>query len=180
MANGPTELYAALVRAHAADLYRYAVRLTGDTDFAEDVVQETFQEAWRGLAGLRSPEAGRAWLFQIMRNRHAHGVRAASRRPAPSSGIDELSQTCGDAPDRSALQRALDDLDARFKTPFLMVFLEGLTCQETADALGIPLGTVLSRVHRARAALRVTLEVDADVDTRAVVLDDHPMSGRRR
>jgi RNA polymerase sigma-70 factor (ECF subfamily) len=179
MANGRTELYATLVRAHAADLYRYAVRLTGCPDFAEDVVQETFQEAWRGLAGLRSPEAGRAWLFQILRNRHAHGVRAASRRPVPSSGVDELSHASSDAPDRSGLQRALDELDERFKTPFLMVFLEGLTCQETADALGIPLGTVLSRVHRARAALRVALEADAEVDARVLAIDDHPISGRR-
>jgi RNA polymerase sigma-70 factor (ECF subfamily) len=178
MAAGPTEQYAMLVRTHAADLYRFAVRLSNSTAVAEDLVQETFQAAWRGLASLRAPEAGRAWLFQILRNRWAHVVRDASRRPVGSTDIDGVAGTGTDASSRSALQRALDDLDERFKVPFLMIFLEGLTCQETADALGIPLGTVLSRVHRARAALRVALA--SDEDARVVRLDENRAHGRRR
>jgi RNA polymerase sigma-70 factor (ECF subfamily) len=116
-------------------------------------------------------------LFRILRNRHAHVVRAASRRPAPSAGVDALADAGTEPPDRPALQRALDELDERFKIPFLMVFLEGLTCQETADELGIPLGTVLSRVHRARVALRTALDVGDP--GRVVALGDPRTHGRR-
>lgn len=150
----PEQRYEALVRTHAADLYRCAYRLTGARTTAEDLVQETFSEAWRALASLSSAQAARAWLFAILRHRHAHLVRGASRRPTVATGVDELVATVRDDATQSALQRALDRLDERFKEALLMVFLEGLTCQETADALGVPLGTVLSRIHRGRAALR--------------------------
>lgn len=171
MGERPEERYEALVRTHAADLYRCAYRLTGARAPAEDLVQETFSEAWRALPTLRCAEAARAWLFAILRHRHAHLVRGASRRPTVASGVDELATTMRE--DSGGLQHALDGLDERFKVPLLMVFLEGLTCQETADALGLPLGTVLSRIHRGRAALRDALE-----HGRVVRIDDRAQ--RRR
>jgi RNA polymerase sigma-70 factor (ECF subfamily) len=175
MGERPEERYEALVRTHAADLYRCAYRLTGARATAEDLVQETFSEAWRRLETLRCSQAARAWLFAILRHRHAHLVRGASRRPTVASGIDELAGVARD--EANGLQRALDQLDERVKVPLLMVFLEGLTCQETADALGLPLGTVLSRIHRGRAALRETLDHS---NGRVVRIDDGARAQRRR
>jgi RNA polymerase sigma-70 factor (ECF subfamily) len=171
------ELYETLVSAHATDLFRFAFRLTGSTSAAEDLVQETFQEAWRGLSRLRCPESGRAWLFQILRNRQAHRVRAAGRRPRITTDVDALPERAVDPSSRSSLQDALDELDERYTVPFLMVFVEGLTCRETAEALGLPIGTGLSRIHRARAALRRTLELEGD--PRVVTLEGARTKGRR-
>jgi RNA polymerase sigma-70 factor, ECF subfamily len=157
--------YEALVRDHAADLYRMAYRLTGRPEAAEDLTQETFVEAWRSIGSLREPDKARAWLFQILRHRYAHGARDASRRPRAGVSLDQVDSSMASAPDtaeeeaskRDELQLALNGLDGTFKEPFLMVFLEGLTCREAAEHLGVPLGTVLSRIHRARMALREAL-----------------------
>jgi RNA polymerase sigma-70 factor, ECF subfamily len=180
MSDPGAQRYETLVRAHAADLFRFAYRLSGTHAAAEDLLQETFSEAWRCIEQLRTPSAGRAWLLQILRHRHAHQQRGAARRPTLGGDVDVLESREQDCSMRDDLQGALDELDDRFKVPFLLVFLEGLTCQETADALGLPLGTVLSRIHRARVALRASL--DEPVVPRAVVrLGDLPHAqGRRR
>lgn len=109
----------------------------------------------------------------------AHSQRGAARRPTLGGDIDVLASDEQDGSMRDALQRALDRLDVRFKVPFLLVFLEGLTCQETADELGLPLGTVLSRIHRARVALRASLDEPAD-PRKVVRLDDVPRAQGRR
>jgi RNA polymerase sigma-70 factor, ECF subfamily len=179
MPDRGAQRYEALVRAHAPDLFRFAYRLTGTRAAAEDLLQETFSEAWRCLAQLRKPAAARAWLLQILRHRHAHSQRGAARRPTLGGDIDRLESGEQDGSMRDALQRALDELDDRFKVPFLLVFLEGLTCQETADELGVPLGTVLSRIHRARIALRASLDEPA-VPQKVVRLDDVPRAQGRR
>ncbi len=70
-------------------------------------------------------------------------------------GLGDVSETLAQ---RDELQSMLDVLEERYRLPLLMVFLEGMTCQETADTLGIPLGTVLSRIHRARKFLRKQLD----------------------
>lgn len=169
--------YEGLVRSHAADLYRFAFRLTGARAVAEDLVQETLSEAWRCVDQLRAQAAARPWLFQILRHRHAHLRRGASRRPSVEIGVDALAGEGSDSVACSSLQHALDLLDDRFKVPFLMVFLEGLTCQEAADALDLPLGTVLSRIHRARIALRAA--IDAEPRARVVPIDAARTQGRR-
>jgi RNA polymerase sigma factor (sigma-70 family) len=157
------ELYARLVRSHGADLFRFGYRLSGDVHIAEDLVQDTFSEAWRGRAALRDETCVRAWLFQILRYRYAHLVRDRGRRPrivGDAEGIEPTSLESDPAAGihrRDELQRALDGLADHFKLPFLMVFLQGLTCQEVAEALDLPVGTVLSRLHRARKALRCAL-----------------------
>jgi RNA polymerase sigma-70 factor (ECF subfamily) len=170
VASGPNaeserELYARLVRNYAADLYRFGFRLCGDAHLAEDLVQETYGEAWRGRGRLRERSKARAWLFQILRYRYAHHMRARGRRPRVVGS--DVGDGVGTDPNvtvgnRDELQRALDALDDRFKIPFLMVFVEGLSTKECAAALEIPTGTVLSRLHRARAALRTTLRPEAN------------------
>jgi RNA polymerase sigma-70 factor (ECF subfamily) len=165
------ETYERLVRSHAAELYRFAFRLCGHRETAEDLVQETYSEAWRSLVSLRDAEVGRAWLFQILRNRYSHWVRDSGRRLRPTASIDQLNgeltrpgpDVLGKLANQELIQEALDALDDRYKEPFLMVFAAGLTCQQVADQLQMPLGTVLSRIHRARLFLRRFLrEIDQD------------------
>jgi len=172
------DVYEQLVRDNAAGLYRYAFRLCGRAETAEDLVQETFTEAWRGIGSLRDSAKGRAWLFQILRFRFAHFVRDARRRLQPIDHGDAIEfepEQPGDdvleaIANRELLQRALDALDETFKEPLLMVLLDGATCRETAEQLEIPLGTVLSRIHRGRAFLREFLR---NIDRR-----DDPLPNR--
>ncbi len=161
--------YEQWVREHSGDLYRFAFRLCGDADTADDLVQETFYHAWRGMGKLRQKEKARAWLFQILRYRYAHWARERSRRPVIAGSAEPLEEHAQTAAtpfevlaNRESLQMALDALEDRFKLPLLMVFLEGLTCQAAAEYLDIPLGTVLSRIHRARRRLRRALGEQAD------------------
>ena len=160
------KFYELLVRTHASDLYRFAFRLCGERETAQDLVQESYSEAWRSLDSLREMEKAKGWLFTILRYRYAHLQRDSGRRErklapleladstADSSSDDMLNKLAG----QDNLQKALDSLHSRFKEPFLMVFLEGLSCAETARQLGVPLGTVLSRIHRARTMLRQALD----------------------
>lgn len=162
MTSNRRQFYEQLVHAHSGDLYRFAYRLCGEPDIAEDLVQETFVEAWRSIRSLRDDKSARAWLYQILRHRFAHWVRRLKRTIRPDASMDvaeaEKSQPGPDVltrlADEDLLQQALNSIDERFKEPFLMVFLEGLTCAEAAEKLDIPRGTVLSRIHRARLALR--------------------------
>ncbi len=141
--------------------------MVGEHAAAEDVLQETYVEAWRSLDSLRDPRSGRAWLFAILRHRCARWVRKASRRPRATGAVADvagsLTQPGPDVVhllgDRERLQRLLDEMDPRFREALLTVFVEGLTPDEAAKALDIPRGTVLSRCHRARTFLRARLRV---------------------
>lgn len=153
--------YEALVEAHSAPIWRLAFRLTGDRQEGEDLTQETFYEAWRSLPSLRDPSRGRAWLAAILLHRASRRLRRRRREPPVARPIDEESDRAPPAgPDldrlarKEDLQRALDALDPDRRAAFLLVFHEGRTCLEAAELLGVPLGTVLSRVHRARLELR--------------------------
>ena len=167
--EGRRDRYERWVREHSEDLYRFAFRLCGEADTADDLVQETFYHAWKDMGKLRHKEKAKAWLFQILRYRYAHWVRERSRRPVIAGSAEPLEDHAQTAAtpfevlaNRESVQMALDTLEDRFKLPLLMVFMEGLTCQETADYLDIPLGTVLSRIHRARRRLRRSLGEQAD------------------
>ena len=159
--------YEQWVRQFAPELYRFAYRLTGRKEAAEDLVQETFTEAWHSIASQRHPERARAWLFQIMRYRYSHLVRDAQRRIHTGSSSELLEDYPAAATlppidvlaNEETLQAALGTLDNKLKETFLTVFMEGHTCRETAEILHIPIGTVLSRLDRARKALRAAIAV---------------------
>jgi RNA polymerase sigma-70 factor (ECF subfamily) len=168
MTPNDSELYASWVSTHAPGLFRFACRLTGSRDHADDLLQETFTEAWKSRHLLSDPAKARAWLFQILRHRWMHHLRDSSRRLRPLTGpaaqaamADQPSPSDNPAhnlAESDALQRALMILENDMRLPLLLVTMEGHTCQEVADMLGLPLGTVLSRIHRAKAALRDYLE----------------------
>ena len=147
-----------LVSQYAAALYRLAYRLVGDPHEAEDVVQDVFRSAWKSRSRYESARGARAWLTTILRRRVADRWR---KRPLPSTlaeaetleiGVEPAHPTEGQYSDE--MQQALDRLPAELRETLLLVVVGELTHQEAADVLGVPLGTVLSRVSRARQRLR--------------------------
>jgi RNA polymerase sigma-70 factor (ECF subfamily) len=147
-----------LVSQHAVALYRLAFRMVGDPHEAEDVVQDTFRSAWKSRSRYEAARGQRAWLTMILRRRVADRWR---KRPLPRTLAESETLEIGVEPPESALepytdemQRALDRLPAELRETLLLVVVGELTHQEAANVLNVPLGTVLSRVSRARQRLR--------------------------
>ncbi|MBN2023763.1 MAG: sigma-70 family RNA polymerase sigma factor [Pirellulales bacterium] len=154
-----------LVDAHAATLYRMAYRMVGDRHEAEDLVQDTFRSAWTSRASFEPGRSDRAWLVSILRRRSADHWRRRRLPMIVGGGLPPEVRVEGDDPlhDRftDAVQHALDALPGELRESLLLVVVGELTHREAARELGVPLGTVLSRVSRARARLRkLLLEVD--------------------
>lgn len=150
-----------LVDAHAGALYRIAYRMVGDRHEAEDIVQETYRSAWKSRDAYEEGRGDRAWLASILRRRvvdrwrrHAPPATFASDQ-APEVEVAAVDPLAGQYTDE--MQQALAQLPAELRETLLLVVVGELTHQEAADLLDIPLGTVLSRVSRARRRLRELL-----------------------
>lgn len=151
-----------LVDAHYEALYRYAYRLSGSAADAEDLTQETFGKALARLPQLREPDRARAWLFRILRNLYLHKVRDQKRhRVVPLDAVGDLPgrSTEDDMPeiDPAKLQAALDELDETFRTPIILFYFEEFSYRDIAEQMDLPIGTVMSRLARAKAYLRTRL-----------------------
>ncbi|MFE6871463.1 RNA polymerase sigma factor [Kitasatospora sp. NPDC057692] len=153
----------------AGDLYRYAVRATGDWAVAEDVVQLTFLEGWRLRHRLRDDDgAVRPWLFGIAANVLRNTARAARRHRAAMERLphretvpdfaDELVGRLDDSAQLAAARRALGRLRKAEREVFGLCVWAGLDYASAAEALGVPIGTVRSRLSRARTKLRALAE----------------------
>jgi RNA polymerase sigma-70 factor, ECF subfamily len=155
-----------VARVHGRKIYNYAYRLCGDPDDAADLVQEVLLRVRRGLASYQ-PGSFEGWLWRITRNAFIDEVRRRKRRPtsplpdavdrwqAPSSpGADEqfAASRLGDD-----VQRALMELPYEFREAVVMCDVVGLSYEEIAEAVAVPVGTVRSRIHRGRKALRSAL-----------------------
>lgn len=158
----------ALVTDHAPALYRMAFRLTGDRHEAEDVVQETFRSAWNSRERYESGRGDRAWLASILRRRVVDRWRRRPREGMITGGDAFDVETAGVNPladeYTDEMQAALARLPADLRETLLLVVVGELTHQEAAELLNVPLGTVLSRVSRARARLREYLSSAAKTD----------------
>jgi len=146
-------------------LRRYARGLTGDVHRADDLVQDTLERAWRRLSLWRRRGDLRAWAFSIMHNLYVDGLRARAGRPEDATGEDlpELPErpTQADALELRDLDRALQRLAPELRAVLLLVGVEDLSYRQAAAVLGVPLGTVMSRLSRARERLDALLRQDA-------------------
>jgi RNA polymerase sigma-70 factor (ECF subfamily) len=155
---GATRNVQLLVEAHYAPLYRYAYRLSGSGIDAEDLVQETFCQAQAKLAQLRDWDRAQAWLFSILRNIYLHRVRSSKVEKLVSlDGMAEIPDRVPEplpAVEPAQLQDALNQLPEGFRTPVILFYFEDFSYRDIAEHMDLPLGTVMSRLARAKAFLR--------------------------
>jgi RNA polymerase sigma-70 factor (ECF subfamily) len=152
-----------LVAEMERPLFYYVLKLLGDEDAALDVLQEVWVKVFRGIRALRAPEALRAWLYRVARGTALNRVRDAAARAGAEEALDEshdvATSDVGFGPDQVLeLHQALDRLDRKHREVLVLLFLEGLTVDEIAGIVGVPPGTVKSRVYHAKKALRRLLE----------------------
>ena len=149
---------------HLDTLYRVALRLTGEAAAAEDLVQETMLRALRAWRSFQPGSNARAWLVTILRNQFINGWRARRRAPA-AVGFDTIPELpdVGDPDPEGRFFRelvddevlaAVDDLPEDFREVLVLSDMEGLPYAEIAEALDVPVGTVKSRLFRARRILQ--------------------------
>jgi RNA polymerase sigma-70 factor (ECF subfamily) len=157
-------------------LYSAALRMTRNPSDAEDLVQETYLKAYRAFSSFSEGTNLKAWLYRILTNTYINSYRAAKRRPETADVEDienlylyrRLSPADGDL-GRSAEDEALDSftdeevkgaiesLPETFRLAVLLADVEGFSYKEIADITGVPIGTVMSRIHRGRKALQKAL-----------------------
>jgi RNA polymerase sigma-70 factor (ECF subfamily) len=159
----------------APQLYSAALRMTRNPTDAEDVVQETFLKAYRGYGSFKEGTNLRAWLYRILTNTYINKYRKAQRRPSEVELGElqdmylfrRLGETSGatESAEVQALDMfvdedivtALESLPENFRMPVLYADVEGFSYKEIADILDIPIGTVMSRLHRGRKQLQKQL-----------------------
>jgi RNA polymerase sigma factor (sigma-70 family) len=154
-------------------LRRYARALARDRDDADDLVQDTLERAW--ARSSLWPDVGdmRAWLFSVMHNLHLDGRRRHRLELLADDGTPPdvpVAATQGDRLAVRDLQAALDRLPHEQKAVILLVALEDMTYAEVADTLGVPIGTVMSRLSRGRDRLRTLMDGTPDTHRPAVGL----------
>lgn len=158
-----------------ASLYSTARRLTGNQADAEDLVQETFLKAYRSYESFQEGTNLRAWLFRILTNSHINRYRARQRRPAETEldDIDDLylyrrirpaadvgrsaEETLMESFSEAEVVAAVEALPDIYRMAVLLADVEGFSYAEIAEILDIPIGTVMSRLHRGRKALQKEL-----------------------
>ncbi len=173
--RGDHAAFEAVASARVDRLYRAARLIVRDADGAEDAVQETLVRAWRDLPSLRDVGKFDAWLHRLLVNAcHDEGRRRRTRRhDVALAGIDPGADDSdlGRVADRDEIDRAFRDLSEAHRAVLVLQHVLGLSSAETADALGIPAGTVKSRTHFALDALRARLAADARPATRVVAAE---------
>lgn len=162
---------------YAPQLYSAALRMTRNQADAEDLVQDAYLRAYRGFGSFTEGTNLRAWLYRILTNAYINTYRSKQRRPAQSDIADiedmylyrRLGTLDALAASRSAedqlfdvltddeVKQALEDLPENFRLPVLLADVEGFSYKEIAEMLDIPIGTVMSRLHRGRKAMQKAL-----------------------
>ncbi|MGE5190591.1 MAG: RNA polymerase sigma factor [Gemmatimonadota bacterium] len=177
--RGRPGAFEAIVRAHQDRVYAFCSRMLADREEALDAAQDVFLSAWRNLDGFRGDASLTTWLLKIAANRCLNVLRRRTARAGketnfsgmgPGAGVEdettfEPEGRAADRPDRiveerelgAILLRALGRIDPESRSLVLLSDVEGLSYEEIAGAAGLPLGTVKSKLHRARMALRKML-----------------------
>lgn len=159
--GGDLAAFEQLVREFQADVYRFAWHLTRDRDLADDVTQDAFLRAFRFIGGFRGDRKFGSWLFSIARNCAMDAMRRR-RFPLLRDPESATGGSVGDAAASAELDAALAAISDEHREAFLLVEVFGLRYQEAADVLGVAVGTVKSRMFRARQALCDALDVEPD------------------
>ncbi|HTA08024.1 MAG TPA: sigma-70 family RNA polymerase sigma factor [Streptosporangiaceae bacterium] len=174
-------VYEQELAGHQRDLYPAALRMTRNPSDAEDLVQESMARAYAGIRHFTPGTNSRAWLFRILSNTFVSGYRKRQREPQHvlSAEFDSLAAAPGAAdegPARAApsaeeavlgqfaysdVRQALNELPECFRATVYLADVEGYPYRDVAEMLGVPIGTVMSRLHRARAMLRKRLSAYA-------------------
>ncbi len=162
---------------YARPLYAAALRMTRNPSDAEDLVQETFLKAYRGFHTFEEGTNLKAWLYRILTNTFINNYRRESRRPHEVElgdvedlylyrriGSGDSAEAARTTEDRvldglleADIKKAVEDLPENFRIPVLLADLEGFSYKEIAEILDIPIGTVMSRLHRGRKAMEKAL-----------------------
>ncbi|MGC5075796.1 sigma-70 family RNA polymerase sigma factor [Agrococcus sp. DT81.2] len=154
-------LLGALYDAHAAPVWRYVVHLTGDRAGADDVVQETLLRAWRTPRILEDPATARAWMFTVARHLVIDESRSARRRHEvllPETPERESPDATDALFEAMLVEEALAGLSVEHRAVIVRAYYGGRSVASIAEELGIPQGTVKSRLHYGLRALRLALQ----------------------
>jgi RNA polymerase sigma-70 factor, ECF subfamily len=162
--NSPNSDFEKLALPLLDPLYNFARWLSGDADEARDLVQETFAKALKGFSGFQEGTNFRAWMFRILRNTFLttkSGLEQRNTLQVEDGGMEEaaVDQETPELKllrraDTELVQKAIAQLSPAFKEVLLLADIEEMKYQEVADALSIPMGTVMSRLARARKQVR--------------------------
>lgn len=150
-----------LIDEHYATLYRYAYRLTGKTADAEDLTQEAYGKALSRWQQLRDHSKAKNWLFRILRNAYLRRLRDDRRQKVVSiDSIGDIQEEDREIPsviEPGQLQDALNELEESFRTPLILFYFEEFSYRDIAEQMDLPIGTVMSRLARAKAHLKTRL-----------------------
>lgn len=163
--QGDADAFALLVQTYETSVYRLALRMCGNAHDAEEVAQEAFMAAWKGLPSFRGESKFSSWLYQLTTNEAINFLRKEKRHRAVTPLEDEMEPATGDTAQQAAetkelqqaLQQALDALTPEHRQIFLLRQMRQLSYEEIGRLLGLESGTVKSRLNRAKKQLRQIL-----------------------
>jgi len=175
--TGDAEAFEQLIEPHVGRLYNYLARMVGDPADAEDLTQDAILRVHRAIGSFRGGATFQTWLYRIATNIAVDALRRRARRSARVSSLDDPLQAeqglvarevrdtrrdpqqLAEASELTAeVQKAIDQLSPKLRAVVMLFDLQGLTYDEIAQALALPLGTVKSRLFNARSRLRELLE----------------------
>jgi len=180
---------------YAPQLYSAALRMTRNSSDAEDLVQEAYLRAYRGYGSFEEGTNLRAWLFRILTNQYINTYRAKQRRPIETDvddvedlylyhRISNLGAASRSAEDTlfdlftdEEVKTALEELPETFRIPVLLADVEGFSYKEIAEMTDVPIGTVMSRLHRGRKAMHKKLYDFAEQRGLVEANDSQPVKG---
>ena len=162
--NGDRDAYAQVATLSSHRLYAVGLRILRDPDAASDALQAALVRIWRDLPSLRDTALYDAWSYRVML-RACSDARRRARRSVPSIDLAAIEPAVADSQSqvalRDELERAFAALRIDQRAVLVLLYYQGLSVAEIADALGISVGTVKSRLHAARQAMRAAIDADA-------------------
>jgi RNA polymerase sigma-70 factor, ECF subfamily len=175
--RGDHDAFSELARAAVVRLDQAARLVLRDAEFARDAVQEALIRAWRDLPGLREPDRFDAWLHRLTINACLDQARRRRRRPIEVEMTlnhhPAVTDTAGALADRDVVEGVLRHLGERERAIVVLHYFLGMPLTDVAASLGIPVGTVKSRLHRALGEMRIAIAADADAPLASPVAGGH-------